>query len=205
VTSPAPSAVLVVRHGATEWSRSGRHTGRTDLDLDPEGRHEVARMAPLLARRIAELGGDPVVVSSPMRRCLDTVTLALPGVEPVVIDGLREVDYGTYEGRTSTEIQAERPGWELFADGAPNGEQLAQVVARCESVIAKFERIADGRPVVAVTHGHLGRVLTCRLLGLPGSGAAALYHDTASIGVVVRRRDRFSLVGWNERATGTGS
>jgi probable phosphoglycerate mutase len=138
-------------------------------------------------------------MSSPLRRAVDTAELALPDADVTIVDALREVDYGTYEGRTTAEITAEQPGWELFTNGAPNGEGLAQVVARCDSVIAKIERTAADRVVVVVTHGHLGRVLVARLLGLPGQVAATLYHDTGSLGVVERRRGSYVLTGWNIR------
>jgi probable phosphoglycerate mutase len=197
--------VLVVRHGATEWSRLGRHTGLTDLALDAGGEREARNLGPLVAARLAAagpLGSDPLVLSSPLRRALDTAALILPGRHVEALDGLREMDYGRYEGRTAAEITAERPDWELFRDGTPDGEGLAQVVARCDATVAKLERISAGRAAVLVTHGHLGRVLVSRLLGLPGAAATALHHDTGSLGVVEWRRTRYVLTGWNERGRG---
>lgn len=191
--------MLVVRHGATEWSRAGRHTGLTDLPLDEGGREEAVRLGDLLRERLA--GVEPVVVCSPLRRAVETAELALPGSPITIVEALREVDYGSYEGRTTAEITASEPGWELFAGGTPDGEGLAQVVARCDAVIAKLERTAAGRTVVAVTHGHVGRVLVARLLGLPGSVAATLYHDTGSLGIVERRRGANVLSSWNVRPT----
>jgi probable phosphoglycerate mutase len=138
-------------------------------------------------------------MSSPLRRATETAELALPATDITIVDALREVDYGTYEGRTTAEITAADPGWELFASGAPHGEGLAQVVARCDAVIAKIERTATDGVVVLVTHGHLGRVLVSRLLGLPGQVAATLHHDTGTLGVVERRNGRCVLTGWNIR------
>lgn len=199
--------MLIVRHGATEWSRLGRHTGRTDLGLDPFGEREARNLGPFVAARLAaagQLGSNPLVLTSPLRRALDTATLMLPGHHIEEVDGLREMDYGSYEGRTAAEITAERPGWELFRDGTPDGEGLAQVVARCDGIIAKLERIATERAAVLVTHGHLGRVLASRMLGLPGGAATALHHDTGSLGVVEWRRTRYVLTMWNARGPEAG-
>jgi broad specificity phosphatase PhoE len=141
------------------------------------------------------------VFTSPLRRAADTAALVLPRHEAVVAEALLEVDYGMYEGLTTAQIFEQNPGWVLFRDGCPGGENINQVVARCDSFIAKLERMAVGRTVVVFSHGHLSRLLTTRLLQLPVESAAAFYNETASVGVFDARRDRFVLVGWNRQAT----
>jgi probable phosphoglycerate mutase len=189
----------VVRHGATEWSTIGRHTGRTDLELTAQGRAQALAVAPLLESVIDQ--PDPLVFTSPLRRAAATAALALPQYEATVADSLVEFDYGAYEGLTTPQIFDRDAGWNLFRHGSPGGETANQVVARCDSFIAKLERMAVGRVVVAFTHGHLSRILAMRLLQLPTESAAALYNETASVGVMDARRDRFVLVGWNRQAT----
>jgi broad specificity phosphatase PhoE len=194
-----PSLVVLVRHGATDWSMVGRHTGRTDVPLSELGVDQSRRVGPLVHALLETVPDDrpPLVFSSPLARALRTAELAFPDQAPTVVDALAELDYGRYEGLTSTEILALDPAWDLFTTGCPAGESPLQVVARCDSFVAKLERTAADRRVVAFTHGHLGRVLTVRLLGLPVHAAGALWNDTASVGVLNRHRGRYSLVGWN--------
>jgi probable phosphoglycerate mutase len=189
--------VLLVRHGATEWSVSGRHTGRTDLPLTELG-VEQAVTAGGVIRSLLD-GQDPLVYTSPLQRAWRTAQLALPDHEAEVIDGLAEYDYGRYEGLTTTEILALDPEFDLFGPGCPDGENVHRVAARCDSFVAKLERVAAGRAVVAFTHGHLSRILTARVLGLHPAAGAALYNETASVGVINVHRGRFVLVGWNLR------
>jgi len=193
-----PPLILLVRHGATEWSENGRHTGRTDLALLEKGKRQADRLPPLLAT--LSQGTQPLVFTSPLQRARETARRAVPGVEATVVDALAEVDYGEYEGLTSAEIEQVHPGWELFEDGCPGGEGLHQVVARCDSFIAKLERTAVGRTVVAFTHGHLSRVLTARLVGLQPEAGAVLQNDAASVGVIADKRGWYVITGWNIRA-----
>lgn len=193
-----------MRHGATEWSTIGRHTGRTDLALTAEGRMQATAVTPLLQSVIESALGDqaePLVFTSPLQRASDTAELALPQYPAVVADSLIEFDYGRYEGLTTPQIFELDPQWSMFRDGCPGGETAHQVTARCDSFIAKLERMATGRVVVAFTHGHLSRILTTRLLQLPTESAAAFYNETAAVAVMDSRRDRFVLVGWNRQAT----
>ena len=193
-----------MRHGATEWSTIGRHTGRTDLALTAEGRMQATAVAPLVRSVIESALGDdeePLVFTSPLQRAADTAELALPQYPAVVADSLIEFDYGRYEGLTTPQIFDLDPQWNMFRDGCPGGETAHQVTARCDSFIAKLERMANGRVVVAFTHGHLSRILTTRLLQLPTESAAAFYNETAAVAVMDSRRDRFVLVGWNRQAT----
>lgn len=190
-----PSLVLLVRHGATEWSESGRHTGRTDVPLTARGEQQAVTAGRIVERWLA--GAEPIVYTSPLERAARTAELALPGHPAEVVDALTELDYGVYEGLTSTEILTRDPEWDLFTQGCPGGEGIPQASARCDSFVAKIERTAAGRAVVAFTHGHLGRLLTVRLLGLPASAASGLWNDTGSVAALDLHRGRIVLVGWN--------
>lgn len=196
-SSPLPSLVLLVRHGATEWSQSGRHTGRTDLPLTELGIAQAIAVKPVIERLLE--GASPVVFTSPLRRAVQTAQRALPAIQATVVDDLQELDYGQYEGLTSTEILTRAPTWNLFAAGCPGGETPAKFSARCDAFAELLQRTASGRAVVAFTHGHLSRVLTARLLGLPVTTAAALFNETASVSMINVHRGRWVLVGWNIR------
>ncbi len=195
--APLPALVLLVRHGATEWSVSGRHSGRTDLTLTPNGVAQAVTVGPL----VGELLGDhePLVFTSPLERAARTAELALPHLRAEPVPALMEYDYGVYEGLTSSEILEQDPTWDLFATGCPGGESIMQVSARCDAFIAKLERVGAGRAIVAFTHGHLSRILTARMLNLPASGGASLWNDTATVGVINEHRGKLVLVGWNLR------
>ena len=110
-----PELILLVRHGATEWSENGRHTGRTDLPLIGKGRRQADRLPPLLAT-LSE-GALPLVFTSPLQRSAETARRGVPGVEATVVDALAEYDYGAYEGLTAAQIDDQQPGWDLFEDG----------------------------------------------------------------------------------------
>ncbi len=193
-----PSLILLVRHGATEWSENGRHTGRTDLPLLEKGRHQADRLPPLLAT-LSE-GAMPLVFTSPLERAMETARRAVPGIEATVVEALAEYDYGDYEGLTSEQIGERHPGWNLFVDGCPGGESLHQVVARCDGFIAKLERTARGQAAIVFTHGHLSRILTTRLVGLPPQAGAVLQNDAASVGIISDKRGDYVITGWNIRA-----
>lgn len=192
-----PRRVILVRHGATEWSAIGRHTGRTDVALTPEGRAQALDAIPHLHAVLTE--PDPVVFTSPLRRASDTASLMWPEVAADVSDALAEVDYGSFEGLTGAEIEQRQPDWRVFRHGCPEGEGVSQVVARCDSFIFKMERVAAGRTVMAFTHGHLSRALAVRLMGLEIAAADQLHNDTASIGIIDAKRGRYVLGGWNLR------
>jgi probable phosphoglycerate mutase len=196
VAIAGPSSVLLVRHGETEWSARGCHTGRTDVPMTDAGRAQAARAGEMLATLLRSRPGA-LVFTSPLRRASETAAIALPDMPAEETHLLVELDYGDYEGVTVEDIHARVPDWNLFIDSAPGGESIAAATARCESFIAKLERMAAGRPVVAFTHGHFSRLLTMRLLGLPGVAAASFYNDTASIALLDHRRDRLVLTGWN--------
>lgn len=157
--------VVLVRHGETEWSANGRHTSRTDLPLTDDGRERARALGGLLGgRRFA------LVLVSPLRRARETADLAGLGETAEVTDELREWDYGDYEGLTTPEIRADRPDWNLWRDGCPNGESPAQVGARADRVLARASEA--GGDVALFAHGHILRVLTARWLEMaPAEGS----------------------------------
>jgi probable phosphoglycerate mutase len=156
---PTPPDLWLVRHGETEWSRAGRHTGRSDVPLTPRGETQATALADRLsAVRFA------LVLSSPLERARRTAELAGFGAGRVELDeDLVELDYGAYEGRTTAEIHADRPGWDLWRDGCPGGETIAAAADRAERVLTRVREA--GGPVLLVGHAHLSRVLTARALG----------------------------------------
>ena len=176
---------------------SGRHTGRTDMSLTPEGVAQAVAAGPLIDSLLE--GREPLVYTSPLERAARTAELALPHLSAEPVPSLMEYDYGSFEGMTSSKILEKDPTWNLFANGCPNGESIQQVGARCDAFIAKLERVAVDRAVVAFTHGHLSRILTARLLQLPASAGASLWNNTATVGVINQHRGKLVLVGWNLR------
>jgi probable phosphoglycerate mutase len=180
--------VWLLRHAATEWSRSGRHTGRTDVPLTDEGR-ERARA---LRERVA--GHDfALVLSSPLSRARQTAELA--GLTPTLRDDLLEFDYGDYEGITTARIRETRPDWYLWRDGSPNGETPADVGRRVDRVIEEALR-ADG-DVAIVAHGHVLRALAARWVEEPASFGGRLRLDTGSISVLGFEREVRVIARWN--------
>jgi broad specificity phosphatase PhoE len=182
--------VVIVRHGETEWSRIGRHTGRSDIALTPEG-EEQARG---LGASLAGLTFAAVFVS-PLQRARKTAELAGFGDVAVVDRDLIEWDYGAYEGRTSEEIQEQRPGWTLFRDGVPGGETLDDVAARAAHVIERVRGI-DG-DVLVFGHGHQLRVLTALWLEFAPVAAQHLQLATASPSTLGYEHDWTALLSWN--------
>jgi broad specificity phosphatase PhoE len=199
----SPRLIVIVRHGETEWSASGRHTGRTDLPLTEAGQIEALGASGVL---LALLGAaEPTrIYSSPRQRALLTAKLALnaSGDQVIVDERLREFEYGDYEGLKNYEIQDLHPGWEVWKDGCPNGETAADVAARCDSFIADLAANDDGGVVIVFCHGHLSRGLTCRLLNWPIESAAAMISDTASAATITTRRGARALTAWNARPLG---
>ncbi|KFF96149.1 histidine phosphatase family protein [Streptomyces europaeiscabiei] len=193
--------LLLVRHGETEWSASGRHTSWTDLSLTDHGREQVSGLAPLLgSHRIG------AVFVSPLKRARETAELA--GLTGARVDAdLVEWDYGGYEGITTVEIHRTRPDWFLFTDGvAPGppehpGESPEEVGARADRMLAKAHAAlgnTDGS-VVLVAHGHFLRVLTARYLGLPASAGALFQLATGTVCRLGTEHGRPVVAGWNVR------
>ncbi|MFF9910214.1 histidine phosphatase family protein [Streptomyces sp. NPDC013457] len=188
--------ILLARHGQTEWSLSGRHTGRTDIPLLDEGR----RGAKLLGERLhrGPWGGlpDVEVRTSPLVRARETCDLAGFGVRAREWDALMEWDYGAYEGLTPPEIQAVQPGWLLWRDGVPEGESLAQVAARVDEVV-EWARSED-RDVLVFAHGHILRSLAARWLGEEVSFGARIGLDPTSLSVLGWMYGKPALTRWND-------
>ncbi|MFC4000463.1 acid phosphatase [Prauserella oleivorans] len=188
-------ALLLLRHGQTEWSAAGRHTGRTDLPLTAVGE----RQAHASGRTYALMDRDtpPVLVlSSPRRRALRTAELAGLAVDEATED-LAEWDYGDYEGRTTDEIRQEVPGWTIWSHPVPHGESVAQVGSRADKVLERIRpALADG-DVVLVGHGHFSRVLIARWLGLEASGGVHFKFDPASITVLGHERGEPQILHLN--------
>ncbi|WP_329178742.1 histidine phosphatase family protein [Streptomyces sp. NBC_01477] len=187
--------ILLVRHGQTEWSLSGRHTGRTDIPLTDEGR----RTARVLGGRLAGAPWnglrDVEVRTSPLRRAADTCQEAgFPGAKEW--DALLEWDYGDYEGRTPAELQALRPGWHIWRDGVPDGESPDDVAVRADDVIG-WARSAQ-RDVLVFAHGHVLRMLGARWLGLPPTFGAALRLDPASLSILGWAYGEPAIERWND-------
>jgi probable phosphoglycerate mutase len=178
----------LIRHGETEWTLSGAHTGTTDIPLTSEGRRHAAALGAYLASHVFAM-----VLSSPMSRALETARLA--GFDPLVDPDLCEWNYGAYEGRKTADIRKERPGWYLWRDGVPGGESIEDVAARARRVIARAMQ-ADG-DVALFAHGHLLRILTsCWLELLPGD-ARLFALGTASISILGYERETPVIVRWN--------
>jgi probable phosphoglycerate mutase len=183
--------VVLVRHGETEWSRTGRHTGRTDIPLTQRGRREAQAVgAGLRDRQFA------LVLTSPLERAAETCRLAGFGGRAVQRDELMEWDYGAYEGRKTVDIRKERPGWTLWRDGVPDGETAAQVGARVDRVIAELRSI-DG-DVLLFAHGHLLRVLAARWLGLESDAGRLFALDPATISTLGYERETPVIRLWNQ-------
>lgn len=180
---PMPLRVYLVRHGETAWSASGQYTGRTDIPLTAAG-EDAARE---VGQRLRDVPFAHVL-TSPLLRSRQTCSLA--GLTPTAeIDpDLAEWDYGDYEGRTPADILGSRPGWNLFRDGSPGGETPAQISERADRFIARL-RMQRGN-VALFSHGHLGRVLAARWIGLSVRQAQHLLLDTASVSVLCYEHDR---------------
>lgn len=181
-----------MRHGETAWSLTGQHTGKTDLPLTEHGEAEAQALSTLLRGVTFDH-----VFTSPRQRARRTAELtghAKARVEP----DLAEWDYGDYDGQRIEEIRADRPGWDIYTDGCPGGESTAEIIARADRLIARWSSLS-GR-VAAFSHGHFGRVLAARWIGLPLSMARHFAINTASYGILDRdpgRDHRPRIVQWN--------
>jgi len=187
---PFPQVILV-RHGETEWSRDGRHTGRTDVPLTEHGREQAEAVGAALRDRDFAL-----VLTSPLGRALDTCRLVGFGDRAEQRNDLMEWDYGAYEGRTTSEIREERPGWDLWRDGVPEGETIGQVGERVDRVLDEV-RAADGDALL-FAHGHVLRVLTARWLGLEPDAGRLFALDPATLSTLGYERETAVIERWNE-------
>jgi len=181
----------LIRHGETVWSRSGQHTGRTDIPLTPRGE----RQAEMLARRIAGKRFAQVF-TSPLSRARETCRLAGHLAESRMDPDLMEWDYGLFEGRTTADIRKEIPGWNIWTGSVPCGETPEQVGARVDRVIVRASAV-DG-DVALFAHGHVLRILAARWLKLPPIGGRYLALDTASLSVLGHEHEQTVVRSWNE-------
>ncbi len=181
----------LIRHGETAWTLTGQHTGRTDIPLTPRGE----RQAELLARRFQGKAFS-LVLTSPLRRALDTCRLAGQAASAVTDDDLLEWNYGAYEGRRTVDIREDVPGWTLWKEGVPDGETAAEVGARVDRVIARA--VQSSGDVALFAHGHVLRVLAARWLDLPPTGGRYFGLDAASLSVLGHEREQRIIRAWNE-------
>jgi broad specificity phosphatase PhoE len=188
--APPPQEVVLVRHGETEWSASGRHTSTTDVALTERGRAQGAALAPALAGwRFA------LVLTSPLSRARETCHLAGLSDGADADDRLREWDYGAYEGRTTAEIRLEEPDWTVWRGPIPGGETIDAVAARADAIIARIQQV-DG-DVALFSHAHLLRVLAARWLELAPVEGRRFMLDTATISVLSTDREQHAIRSWN--------
>jgi broad specificity phosphatase PhoE len=189
--------LILLRHGETEWSAAGRHTGRTDVPLTAHGEAAAAALAPVLARRQIR-----AAFCSPATRAVRSAELAgLTGAKPD--PDLWEWDYGGYEGRTTAQIRAGRPGWYLWRDGvipgdaAHPGETVAQVGARVDAVLARVRPLLAEGDVALMAHAHVLRVLTARWLELDPDGGRLFRLDTGTYSTLGTEHDHPVITSWN--------
>ncbi|MFY1576523.1 histidine phosphatase family protein [Verrucosispora sp. WMMD703] len=184
--------ILLIRHGETTWSASRRHTSYTDLNLTPDGERQARALGPVLAgRRFV------AVLTSPRIRALRTAQLAGLAVTGSD-DDLAEWHYGDYEGRTTAEIQDERPGWSVWTDGCPGGESPGEVGERLDRLLARLHPLLDRGPVALVGHAHALRVLGARWVGLPPSAGGLFRLDTATLSLLGHEHGRRVILRWNQ-------
>ncbi|MGH7874636.1 MAG: histidine phosphatase family protein [Candidatus Binatia bacterium] len=181
---------FLLRHGETEWSRSGKHTSVTDVPLTENGRTAARQLQPLLAQEDFD-----IVLTSPLQRARETCALAGLGKLAAIEADLVEWNYGEYEGLVTREIRRKRPDWSLFHDGCPGGETPPQVASRADRVIAKIRQVKGNAALFA--HGHILRVLAARWINLPASYGEHLLLDTATLNVLGYYYDTPALKIWN--------
>jgi probable phosphoglycerate mutase len=182
--------IYLIRHGETEWSLSGQHTGITDIPLTENGRKVAKLLKPVLAKATFAL-----VLTSPLERARETCELAGLSTRAAIDHDLMEWNYGAYEGLTPKQIHAQAPGWMLFSDGCPGGESPEQVGARVDRVIARV-RAVDGH-VALFAHGHIFRVFAARWLGLPATAGCHFLLDTATLNILSYYRNIPAVKRWN--------
>jgi broad specificity phosphatase PhoE len=185
-----PVQLWLVSHGETEWSAAGQHTGRTDLPLTLEGKLHARLIGGFLNSR-----GFALVVTSPLQRARETCRLAGYGESAIIDANPREWDYGEYEGRTTPEIQIERPCWSLWRDGVIGGERIEQVAVRAQKVIDRGA--ASPGDALLFAHGHILRVLAACWLGLRPEAGRLFALGTASVSILGYERDTRVITQWN--------
>ena len=187
------SQLYLIRHGQTEWSLSGQHTGSTDIPLTEQGEREALRLSAEL--RVVSFD---YVFSSPRQRAWQTCKLVGLAEAAELEPDLAEWDYGDYEGQRTADIRQTRPDWNLFQDGCPHGESPGQIAERADRLIARL-RMLEGT-IAIFTHGHFGRALAARWIGLPVSQAQCFLLTTASLSILGYDHQRIEepvIVRWN--------
>lgn len=188
--SEARPRVFLLRHGETAWSLSGQHTGTTDIPLTANGEAVARRLAPVLAAERFAL-----VLSSPRQRSVETARLAGLGDRVALDPDLAEWNYGAYEGLTTPQIRESVPGWTVFSHPCPGGETAAEVAARADRILSRAR--GAGGDVALFSHGHMGRVLAARWLGLPPEDGRHFLLGTATLNVLGWERTTPALAIWN--------
>jgi broad specificity phosphatase PhoE len=186
----AQPELWLARHGETDWSAAGKHTGRTDVPLNDAGRDAARRLAGVIGTEPFDL-----VLTSPLSRARETCELAGYGDRAVVDDDLREWDYGEYEGVTTAEIRSQRPGWTVFDDGCPGGETIEAVAARADRVIERVRGIE--RRALVFGHGHALRILAARWIDASPQTGSRLVLATATVSVLGWEREVAAITRWN--------
>lgn len=186
--------LIIVRHGETEWTLSGQHTGITDIPLTAEGEREAAGLVPILLRLFRDR--VPIVYTSPRQRAMKTAKLSMPNFDFRIEPLIAEYAYGQYEGLTPQQIDALSPGWDIWRDGCPGGETTAEVGARADRFLASSV-VSASVPVVVVTHGHFSRILAARALGRPPEDGSIFASSPASVSVVRDKHEMPRLYLWN--------
>ncbi len=182
--------IILCRHGETEWALQGKHTSFSDISLTKKGEAQARHLGETLKHFTYDL-----VYSSPLKRAFETCTLAHPS-KPVILEPLAvEWNYGEFEGLTTLEIQKNHPHWNLFSDGAPNGETPSQVSQRADLLIQKW--IRDGKNVLLFSHGHFLRVLASRWIGLEAKEARLFGLNVGSVSVLGFERTQRIIESWN--------
>jgi len=182
--------VYVIRHGETEWSVSGQHTGVTDIPLTDNGRKNAKLLQPMLAKQSFAL-----VLTSPLQRAKETCKLSGLGEVAEIVPDLVEWNYGEYEGLTSSQIHKKTPGWTVFVNGCPGGEKPEEVGQRADRVIAKVRAVKGD--VALFAHGHILRVLGARWLGLPAMAGRHFLLDTGTLNILGYYRGVPAVQIWN--------
>jgi len=182
--------VYLIRHGETEWSLSGQHTGITDIPLTENGRNVAKQLEPILAKE-----NFTMILTSPLERARKTCELAGLGAHAEIDRDLMEWNYGEYEGLTPKQIDAQAPGWMIFTDGCPGGESPAQVSARADRLIARVRSVEGD--VALFAHGHIFRVFAARWLGLPATAGCHFLLDTATLSILSYYRNLPAMRRWN--------
>jgi broad specificity phosphatase PhoE len=184
----------LIRHGETEWSVSGAHTGVTEIALTDQGRRQAAAIGRQLEGR--HFGR---VLTSPRERAKETCRLAGFGNVAEIEDGIQEWNYGSYEGKTTSEIKQARPEWSVWRDSAPDGETIDQVATRAKKIIVACER--GSGPVLLFSHAHFLRVLAACWLGLPAETGRLFAMDVASLSILGYERENRVIRLWNDPAS----